>query len=104
MQAIAPPDGLVRRGDPTVLERLFDDTTCDVLWSGPAGGGSLWVSGSATRICGFSPAEILATAGNIWLGRAHPADAARIEDAYRLLVVTGARFQVVYRWQRQDGE
>lgn len=107
MQAIDPAvdaDITPRRGAPTVLERLFNDTTCDVLWSGPAGGGSLWVSASARRICGFTCVEILATAGNIWLGRAHPADAARIEEAYRLLVVTGAPFEVVYRWQRQNGE
>ena len=86
-----------------MLEGLFNDTTCDVLWSGPAGGGSLWVSESARRVCGFTPAEILATPVNVWLSRAHPADAARIEEAYRLLVVTGARFEVEFRWQRQDG-
>ena len=104
MPGVAPADVTVLRGDPTVLEGLFNDTTCDVLWSGPAGGGTLWVSASATRICGFSVAETLGTPGNIWLNRAHPADAARIEEAYRLLVVTGAPLKAVYRWQRQDGE
>ena len=66
-------------------------------------GQTLWVSASVRRLCGFTPAEILSTPGNIWLDRAHPADAARIEEAYRLFVVTGAPFAVEYRWQRQDG-
>jgi two-component system cell cycle sensor histidine kinase/response regulator CckA len=91
------------RRHPTVLERLFDDTTSDVLWSGAVDGGNLWVSASAGRVCGLTPAEIVDTPINIWLGRAHPADAARIEEAYRLLVLTGAPFEVEYRWQRQDG-
>jgi two-component system cell cycle sensor histidine kinase/response regulator CckA len=103
MHAALTADLVARRGDATVLDRLFNEKTCDVLWSGAAGGGSLWVSASAGRVCGFTPAEILATRANIWLGRAHPADAARIEEAYRLLVVTGTPFDVEFRWQRQDG-
>jgi two-component system, cell cycle sensor histidine kinase and response regulator CckA len=106
MQGIASTvhsEAVARPGAPSVLERLFNQTTSDVLWSGSAGDANLWVSASARRICGYTPEEIVGMPVNIWLGRAHPADAARIEEAYRLLVVTGAPFEVEYRWQRQDG-
>jgi two-component system, cell cycle sensor histidine kinase and response regulator CckA len=92
----------VQPDDPSV-EGFFTSTTSEVRWSGATGGTTLWVSGSVRRICGFTPAEIQGTPGNIWLDRAHPGDAARIAEAYRLLVVTGAPFDVAYRWQRQDG-
>jgi two-component system, cell cycle sensor histidine kinase and response regulator CckA len=94
---------VLQRGGPSAVERLFNETTHDVLWSGVVGGRALWVSDSVLRVCGFTSADILRTPGNIWLDRAHPDDAPRIEDAYRRLALTGAPFREEYRWQRQDG-
>ena len=84
-------------------ERLVAETTSEVLWSGVVGGSTLAVSGGVHRVCGFSVDEILGMAGNVWLDRAHPADATRVEDAFRLLIVTGAPLDVEYRWQHGDG-
>lgn len=86
----------------SAFQALIDATSSDVLWSGVVGGRAMSVSGSAQRVCGYSPAEMLAASGNIWIDRAHPADAAQIEEAYRLLVVTDESFDVEFRWQRAD--
>jgi PAS domain S-box-containing protein len=101
--SITDSGAVVRPGAPSMLERLVNQTTSAVQWSGSAGDANLWVSASARRICGFTPDEIVGMPDNIWLGRAHPGDAAQIEEAYQRLVVTGAPFEVEYRWQRQDG-
>jgi two-component system cell cycle sensor histidine kinase/response regulator CckA len=103
MAAVEPQQDERRGGTPDVLEALFNETTSDVLWSGDAGGRTLWVNASVTRVSGFAAADVFATAGNIWLERAHLSDSARVEEAYRGLVATGAPFDVEYRWQRQDG-
>jgi two-component system cell cycle sensor histidine kinase/response regulator CckA len=100
--AMLDPRPIEPAGGPGILESLFNDTTSDVLWSGVAGAGTLWVSNSVQRVCGFAAADLLGAPGNIWLERAHPTDAARVEAAYRRLVATGAAFDVEYRWQRQD--
>src|SRR5688572_14604860 len=97
------PRLLAEHGDRTTITELVSDISCEVAWSGAVGGRALWVSGSVQRVCGFSPAEILDTRSNIWVDRAHPADLARVEAAFRQLVLEGIPFNVAYRWQRRDG-
>lgn len=105
MQAVSSipetgPPGRARA--PSAFQALIDATSSEVLWSGVVGGRALSVSGNAMRVCGYSPAEMLAASGNVWIDRAHPADTAQIEEAHRLLVVTGESFSVEFRWQRAD--
>ena len=87
---------------PEILDALFKNSTCEVVWSGLLGGAAVWVSASCDRVTGFSVADMLSAPGNIWLDRAHPADAARIADAYRTLGTSGTAVDVEYRWQRRD--
>ncbi len=74
-----------------------------VVWTAVLGGRTTCVSDKVEPICAFTPAEILASAGNIWLDRIHAEDSRRVLEAYIQFVSTRIGFDAEYRWQRKDG-
>ena len=85
------------------LQEIFDEAIAEVVWAGETGGRSLSISGNVARLCGCSTTDMLGSASTVWIDRAHAADRARVEEAYRRLLVTGAPFDEEYRFVRWDG-
>lgn len=93
------------RSDAGSLERTYLallDSVGEIVWSGVADRGTVFVSGGVESISGFTITEVLALPGNPWIDRAHADDRARVDAAY-LTATTGSPVAVEYRWQRKDG-
>jgi two-component system, cell cycle sensor histidine kinase and response regulator CckA len=74
-----------------------------VAWSA-TGVRTTFVSPQVTQICGFTPGDLFAADGSLWIERAHPDDVDRVEAAYRSLATTGAPLDIEYRWQHKHGQ
>ena len=85
------------------LQEILAEGIDSVVWAGACGGTGLSVTGNVARVCGCDESQLLAAADTIWIDRAHPSDYARVDAAYRALIVTGRPFNEEYRWVRFDG-
>ena len=82
--------------------RSLIDHIPDVVWTAAANRDLLYISGNAVKVLGYRAEELCG--GQLWLNRIHPADAARVGQAYQKLFSEGEKFDVEYRFSRQDGE
>jgi PAS domain S-box-containing protein len=76
-----------------------------VIYAGAVGGmrgAPLCVSGNAEAICGYEPAEFLASP-DLWSSRIHPEDRKRVLDEFAQLPDFGT-LAVEYRWRCADGQ
>jgi PAS domain S-box-containing protein len=93
-----------------VISRIGDerfhsliDNIPDVVWTSDSGGKTVYISPNVERLYGFSPDEIYQGGDQLWLGRIHPDDVERVQQAYESLLSRGEVFDVEYRIQRKDG-
>ena len=76
----------------------------DVTWTADASGRPAYISPNVELMLGWNPDEVAQGGPELWFGRIHPEDRARVETAYAALFATGERFNVEFRYQRKDGE
>jgi len=75
----------------------------DAVWTVNAGGEVLFISGNAERIYGYSAEELRLQGTQLGLGRVHPDDLPRVQEAWRSLFERQQRFEVECRYERKDG-
>lgn len=76
----------------------------DVAWTSDQNGRVIYISPKVDAILGYTTEEIRASGGNLWLGRIHPEDFGRVNQAYRALFEDQAAFYQEYRIRRKDGD
>jgi len=76
----------------------------DVTWTTDNEGNTTFISSNIKEIYGYSPEEIYARAGQLWLDRIHHEDVEHVKHAFRALFETGSRYDIEYRIKRKDGE
>jgi|GEM_PF-1611976 len=84
--------------------RSLIDHIPDVVWTANAGREISYIGGNATKVLGFSSAELSEHGNRLWLERVHPDDLQRVNDAYQALFVKKERFDVEYRFRRKDDQ
>ena len=80
--------------------KLLADNVIDVIALTAADGRRLYTSPSVERVLGWSPEQLAAQPGYVFM---HPDDAAPVRDAVAGLVEGGPEVTVEYRVQRRDG-
>jgi PAS domain S-box-containing protein len=75
----------------------------DVTWSSDINGNTIYISPNFENVSGFTPDEMMKNA-EIWFGRIHPDDMARVKAAYEAIFIKGERYDVEYRYQKKRGE
>ncbi len=76
----------------------------DVTWTSSVDGRTIYISPNVEAIFGYTPEEICEKGEELWLGRIHPADSARVIQAVEGLFSNKEPLDVEYRVQRRDGE
>ena len=75
----------------------------DVAWTADQNGRMIYVSPRVDAILGYTTDEIRASGPNLWLGRIHPEDFGRVNQAYHALFEDHVPFHEEYRIRRRDG-
>lgn len=75
----------------------------DVAWTSDQNGRMIYISPKVDAILGYTTEEIRASGANLWLGRIHPEDFGRVNQAYRALFEDHVAFNEEYRFRRRDG-
>ena len=76
----------------------------DVTWSSTVDGRFTYISPNVERFVGYTADEFYRNGEELWLGRIHPADSARVGQALQALFDDNLPFDAEYRIQRRDGE
>jgi len=76
----------------------------DVIWTTDSNGNTTFISSNIERIYGYSPEEIYARSGELWLDRIHHEDVEYVKHAFAVLFETGSQFDIEYRIKKKDGE
>lgn len=76
----------------------------DVTWSSSIDGRTTYMSPNVEHIVGYTAEEFCERAEELWRGRIHSADSARVSAALRALFEDNQPFDAEYRIQRRDGE
>ena len=76
----------------------------DVTWTTDSEGKTSFISPNIAREFGYAQEEIYKGGDSIWLGRIHPEDVGKVEEAFKKLFEKGTMFDVEYRIKRKDGE
>ncbi|MFA6313357.1 MAG: diguanylate cyclase, partial [Sterolibacterium sp.] len=75
----------------------------DVVWTTDQDGKTTFLSDNVGGILGYAAAEVYGMR-DFWFRNVHPDDAARVSEAFSLLMTDGRQYDVEYRFQRKDGE
>jgi PAS domain S-box-containing protein len=84
--------------------RSLIDHIPDVIWTADASGKTIYLSGNADKVLGFSSGELLANGQKLWAERIHSEDADRVSEAFKALFTGNVKFDVEYRFRRKDGQ
>lgn len=84
--------------------RSLIDHIPDVIWTADASGKTIYLSGNADKVLGFSSGELLANGQKLWAERIHSEDAERVSAAFNALFARNQKFDVEYRFRRKDGQ
>jgi PAS domain S-box-containing protein len=76
----------------------------DVAWTSDQNGRTIYVSPKAEGVLGYSKQEVCAARAGLWLGRIHPEDFGRVNQAYRNLFEKQTSFDEEYRIRRKDSK
>jgi len=76
----------------------------DVTWTAAENGHTTYISRNVESVYGFSAEEICERGEELWFGRIHPDDLARVSQAFQNLFANDQSFDAEYRVQRKDGE
>jgi PAS domain S-box-containing protein len=75
-----------------------------VVWTSDSEGHMLFISPKIEGICGFTAEDIYAASNELWFGRIHPDDRAKVIDAYASLIREKVSFDMEYRIQHKNGK
>ena len=76
----------------------------DVIWSASQDGAITYISPNVESVFGYTAAEVRTGGIALWLECIHPADRARLAEAYQVLFALRRPLNEEYRMRRKDGE
>src|SRR5512137_231486 len=83
--------------------RLLVENLPDVAWTTDSTGRTVYISPQVEDTYGFTAEEVLAGGDELWFGRVHPDDRARVHAAFEQMMSRGSAFDVEYRIQHKNG-
>jgi PAS domain S-box-containing protein len=82
--------------------RMLIENIPDVVWMSDEKGATTFVSPAVERVYGYTPGEIRGGGADLWFGRLHPEDRARVMECYEGLFAGEGSFDIEYRIRRKD--
>jgi PAS domain S-box-containing protein len=84
--------------------RSLIDNIPEVVWTSDADGHTSFITPNVQQVYGYTPEEIYEAGDELWFGRIHKDDLARVRASFGRLIESGEPIDIEYRIQRRDGK